>query len=134
MVEEQQAVNRDARDMASLGDMVAGIAHDFNNTLTVIRNLALLSANESDIGRVRQDWTRSRRQRRCGRARSKPDGLRTSRGAPDREEIFDFDDTIRQIVQVVGRGLHMKLDIQTDLACDASAHDRACFSRCSTTS
>ncbi|MEE2891967.1 MAG: ATP-binding protein [Pseudomonadota bacterium] len=125
MVEEQQAVNRDARDMASLGDMVAGIAHDFNNALTVIRNLALLSADESDIGRVRQDLDSISQATEDAAELARSLTAFGRRGAhQDREEIFDFDDTIRQIVQVVGRGLHMKLDIQTDLACDARVRSR----------
>ncbi len=125
MVEEQQAVNRDARDMASLGDMVAGIAHDFNNALTVIRNLALLSADESDIGRVRQDLDSISQATDDAAELARSLTAFGRRGAhQDREEIFDFDDTIRQIVQVVGRGLHMKLDIQTDLACDARVRSR----------
>jgi len=125
MVEEQQAVNRDARDMASLGDMVAGIAHDFNNALTVIRNLALLSADESDVARIHQDLESISQATDDAAELARSLTAFGRRGAhQDREEIFDFDDTVKQIVQVVGRGLHMKLDIQTDLACGARVRSR----------
>ena len=125
MVEEQQAVNRDARDMASLGDMVAGIAHDFNNALTVIRNLALLSAGETEVARIHEDLESISQATDDAAELARSLTAFGRRGAhQDREEIFDFDDTIKQIVQVVGRGLHMKLDIQTDLACDARVRSR----------
>lgn len=125
MVEEQQAVNRDARDMASLGDMVAGIAHDFNNALTVIRNLALLSAGETEVARIHEDLESISQATDDAAELAKSLTAFGRRGAhQDREEIFDFDDTIKQIVQVVGRGLHMKLDIHTDLACDARVRSR----------
>ncbi|MEE4301803.1 MAG: ATP-binding protein [Pseudomonadales bacterium] len=125
MLQEQQAVNRDARDMAALGDMVAGIAHDFNNSITVIRNLALLSSSEEELARVRDDLDSIMQASDDAAELARSLTAFGRRGAQqDREEIFDFDETVAQIVQVVGRGLRLKLEIETDLQCGARIRSR----------
>ena len=125
MLQEQQAVNRDARDMAALGDMVAGIAHDFNNSITVIRNLALLSSNEEELARVRDDLESIMAASDDAAELARSLTAFGRRGAQqDREETFDFDETVAQIVQVVGRGLRLKLDIETDLGSAARIRSR----------
>lgn len=125
MLQEQQAVNRDARDMAALGDMVAGIAHDVNNSITVIRKLAMLSSTEEDLARVRDDLASVMQASDDAAELARSLTAFGRRGAQQhREELFDFDETVAQIVQVVGRGLRLKLEIETDLACGARIRSR----------
>ncbi|MBJ7329629.1 MAG: PAS domain S-box protein [Solirubrobacteraceae bacterium] len=104
------------RRLESIGQLAGGVAHDFNNLLGVIMNYAQLVLPEiPEDSRAREDIDEIRRAAERGAALTRQ-LLIFSRREVVRPEVFDLNDLVRELENLLRRALGERIDLQTRLS------------------
>jgi signal transduction histidine kinase len=122
------------RRLESLGRLSAGIAHDFNNLVGVILNYAAAAAKELDATTAAMDDIAHIQQAAEQAADITRKLLSFGRTDPIHGKIFDLNQLIESVAELVGRSFGDQITIKTQLApngcfidCDRSQVEQMLF-------
>ena len=110
---------RHAQKMEALGRLAGGVEHDFNNLLNVIIGYSeLLLENRKERHRTSQDYAKCIRMAGLSASMLTRQLLAFSRKQPLNEQVFDFNEVLREMAAILPRLLRENVELVIALAPD----------------